>query len=208
MEMKRFVPLSLTFTLLLTTCLTSYAQIQTNKAVTQQSSQQKATQTKNLYNQVLTLARQKGWPLTFKGRHGRIAVLRGIDLKGNPVYITTLDNIISAATIGTNQIQPGGSTGLALNGSSSAVSGKMGEWDEGQPLHTHVELKGRVVQKDADATPADHSTHVAGTMMATGINPLVKGMAFSYQSLQAYDYNNDDAEMMAASPDLLVSNHS
>ena len=206
MKMKRFVPFA--FILLLTTCLTAHAQTTTNTAILQQASRLMAQKEHALYAQAVALARQKGWPLTIKGAKGRIGVLRGIDPKGYPVYITTCDNIISAATIRTNTIQPGGSANLNLSGSSSFLKGKLAEWDEGQPLHTHVELTGRIVQSDDDATAIDHSTHVAGTMMATGVNPLAKGMAFAAPNLLAFDYNNDNSEMMAAAPGLLLSNHS
>jgi hypothetical protein len=71
---------------------------------------------------------------------------------------------------------------------------------------------GRVVQEDAaegDTVLSDHSTHVSGTLIATGVNPVAKGMSNGAQLLQAYDYNNDAAEMMkAAANGLLISNHS
>src|SRR6185503_3794543 len=119
-----------------------------------------------------------------------------------------LDNIISAATIRTNLLWPGGSTGLSLNGSSTSVKGKIAIWDEAKPLPTHVELTGRVTQKDNASSVSDHSTHVAGTMIASGVNPLAKGMSFGQQQLLAYDWNNDNSEMLAAASQLLVSNHS
>src|SRR5258708_30782768 len=155
-----------------------------------------------------SLAQQKGWTLKITGRHGRIAVLRGVDGKGYPLYISTNDNIISAATIGTNQIQPGGNTGLNLNGSSASVKGTIAIWDEAKPRPTHVELTGRVTQKDNASSISDHSTHVSGTMIATGVNPLAKGMAFGEQQLLAYDYNNDNSEMAGVAANLPVSNHS
>jgi hypothetical protein len=64
------------------------------------------------------------------------------------------------------------------------------------------------VQKDGSASISDHSTHVAGTMVAAGINPLAKGMSFGQQELQAYDFSGHLSEMLTASPGLLVSNHS
>ena len=72
----------------------------------------------------------------------------------------------------------------------------------------HQELTGRVVQKDNAASSSEHSTHVAGTMMAKGVNPLAKGMSFGLKKLMAYDFSNDASEMAAAANDLLVSNHS
>ncbi len=49
-----------------------------------------------------------------------------------PLYVATNDNIISAATIGTNQLWPGGSTGLNLSGSTPALKGKIAIWDGGR----------------------------------------------------------------------------
>jgi hypothetical protein len=155
------------------------------------------------------MALQKGWPLVMRGKKGQNAYLRGVDKTGRPVYTTTVDNIISAATIRTNKLWPGGPTGLSLNGNVAAMKGKIAIWDEGLVRPTHVELVGRVIQVDNSPTLSDHSTHVSGTMIAAGVNPVAKGMSYGAQLLQAYDFNNDAAEMTAAAGQgLLVSNHS
>jgi hypothetical protein len=194
--------------------LTTTAQLQTNTAVLQKASQQRAAQYQALRTILLAKAKQNGWPLTIRGKKGSMAVLRGIDSRGFPKYVTVVDNIISAATIRTNTLQPGGSSGLNLNGSSANMKGRIGIWDEGVVRPTHVELVGRVVQEDAaqgDNVLSDHSTHVSGTMIATGVNPVAKGMSPGALQLRAWDYNNDEAEMMAAASGasgMLVSNHS
>ncbi len=55
---------------------------------------------------------------------------------------------------------------------------------------------------------ASHATHVAGTLIASGINIPAKGMAYRGQ-LQAYNWTNDLAEMAAAAAaNLTLSNHS
>ena len=154
------------------------------------------------------LAKQRGWPLFINGKHGNRAVLYGLSAKGMPLYVSTNDNIISAATIGTTQLWPGGSTGLNLSGSTAALKGKIAIWDGGRVFGTHQELVGRVVQKDNPPALNDHSTHVSGTLIATGVNPVAKGMSFGAQQLQAYDFNNHLTEMYAAAPNLLISNHS
>src|SRR4029077_3424569 len=73
-----------------------------------------------------------------------------------------------------------------------------------------VELAGRVLTKDAatNTTLLDHSTHVAGTLIASGVNPVAKGMANGLQQLIAYDFNNYLSEMLSESPNLLSSNNS
>lgn len=154
-------------------------------------------------------ALQKGWPLIIPSKKGHNLYLTGVDRLGKPVYVTTVDNIISAATIGTNQLYPGGKLGLSLNGSSANIKGKIAIWDEGLVRPTHVELTGRVIQVDNSPTLSDHSTHVSGTMIAAGVNPVAKGMAYGEQLLQCYDFYNDAAEMGAAAQQgLLLSNHS
>ena len=189
--------------------LASQSQIITNQAALRQASHDRTAQHAALQQMIRTMARQKGWPLTLRDKRGRLAYLLGINAKGFPVYVTTTENIISAATIGTSKLWPGGSTGLALNGSTAALKGKIAVWDEGIVRPTHVELVGRVTQVDNPSALSDHSTHVAGTMIAAGVNPVAKGMAFAAQQLLAYDFNNDVAEMMAAAANgLLVSNHS
>jgi len=151
----------------------------------------------------------KGWPLVIPSKKGHNLYLHGIDRFGKPIYIATVDNIISAATIGTSQLWPGGAAKLSLSGSSNDIKGKIAIWDEGLVRPTHVELVGRVIQVDNSPTLSDHSTHVSGTMIAAGVNPVAKGMSFGEQLLQCYDFYNDVAEMGAAAKQgLLLSNHS
>ncbi len=185
------------------------AQVITNKAAMQKASQDRGLK-EAAFQKILTrTALERGWALTIRNKKGKIAYLRGVNSSGLPYYVTTTDNIISAATIHTNKLWPGGGDGLTLNGSTAALKGKIAIWDEGLVRPTHVELTGRVTQKDDATTLSDHSTHVSGTMIAAGVNPLAKGMSFGAQQLLAYDFNNDESEMMAAAAGgLLVSNHS
>ena len=187
----------------------AHAQVTTNQTALQKTSQQLASQQLALQKVLTQTALEKGWPLTLRNKKGRLAYLRGIDSRGLPYYVTTADNIISAATIQTNTLWAGGSTGLNLSGSSANMKGKIAVWDEGLVRPTHVELVGRVTQVDGATTLSDHSTHVSGTMIAAGVNPLAKGMSYGAQLLNCYDFNNDESEMAkAAANGLLVSNHS
>src|SRR5882724_613863 len=208
MTKNKFVPLTLSITLLFFVCIQVNAQVSTNSAILRKASLQASLQEKDLSRRLLTLSKQKGWPLTITNKKGRRAVLVGIDMKGNPLYVGTNDNIISAATIKTNLLWPGGSTGLNLSGSANGLKGKIAIWDEARPRPTHIELVNRILQKDNVTALADHSTHVAGTMIASGVNPAAKGMAFGAQQLLAYDFNNHLSEMLGESPNLLISNHS
>ncbi|MFC1786234.1 S8 family serine peptidase [Candidatus Neomarinimicrobiota bacterium] len=118
-------------------------------------------------------------------------------------YITT--NLGAAQTTRANELWPGGNLGLSITGDGY---NKIGEWDGGGVLLTHQELNGRVTQVDGAITLSDHSTHVAGTLIASGIDPLAQGMAYE-SDLDAYDWNNDESEMATAAINgLEVSNHS
>ena len=208
MNRTHFVPfLAMVLCLLV---LEGRAQLTTNTAVLQRDGLERAREDKANRQTLLSMARQKGWLLRRKTANGGVMLLVGVDPRGFPIYFTTNDNIISAATIKTNLIQPGGSSGLNLSGSSANMKNKMGIWDGGKVLNTHVELVNRVVQVDsATNTVIDgHATHTSGTLIAAGVNPVAKGMSFAAQGLQAYDFDNDVAEMLTASPNLLVSNHS
>ncbi|MFT2007074.1 S8 family serine peptidase [Pontibacter sp. 13R65] len=157
----------------------------------------------------INLANKNGWVIEKTYKDGSHMSLQGLDANGLPVYYITYNNTRAAATTKTDQLWAGGGLGLNLSGANSSVSNKLGVWDAGRILETHQELRGRVVQKDnASATPDDHATHVAGTLVASGVNGFAKGMAFGVRQLQAYDYNNDVSEMAAAANNLLVSNHS
>jgi hypothetical protein len=82
------------------------------------------------------------------------------------------------------------------------------EWDESVVRATHQELTGRVVQGDGATGYSGHSTHVAGTMLATGVDANAHGMA-KLANLRAFDWNSDYAEMASeAANGALLSNHS
>ncbi len=160
------------------------------------------------YVKAINLAKKNGWELVITSKNGRKGFLMGVDDLGFPLYYITNNNTIAAATTRANQLWPGGSTGLNLSGSSANMKNKLGIWDGGAVLGTHVELAGRVTQKDNPSSTSDHSTHVTGTMMASGVNPAAKGMAFGLQGIIAYEFTNDAAEMASEAAGLLVSNHS
>ncbi|MFL9482369.1 S8 family serine peptidase [Chitinophagaceae bacterium LWZ2-11] len=187
------------------------AQVITNEKVLQQSSSGFSNEYQSNYQKALVLAKAHDWPLIIKsGKNNSLATLIGVDEFGAPKYYVSYNNTIAAATTRANQLWPGGSSGLALSGSSSFLKNKLAIWDGGMVLTTHVELVGRILFKDQGTgiTLSDHSTHVAGTMIATGVNPIAKGMAFQAPNLINYDYNNDIAEIASEAPNLLLSNHS
>jgi hypothetical protein len=130
-----------------------------------------------------------------------------VDGRGRPFYYKTT-NLIAAQTVSTDEVWPGGSGGFGLTGSGTTL-GRLGEWDGGGVLTTHQEFAtGRVTQMDSPSGTHYHSTHVAGTLVAGGVQANAKGMSYE-ANLAAYDWNNDNSEMAtAAANGMNLSNHS
>jgi len=106
----------------------------------------------------------------------------------------------SYQSMNTSMLWDAGVTGNGYTG--------LGVWDAGGVLTTHSEFGTRVVQGDTPANNSDHSTHVAGTITATGSDATAQGMAYQ-AGISAYDWDNDDSEMAAAAANgMEVSNHS
>ena len=128
-------------------------------------------------------AQQMGLPLRTVHANGRIAEIADFD--GNkPLYFTT-HNANAAISTGAS----------LLNVSPYNVTGSgqtVGIWDGGGVRTTHQELTGRVTIKDGAAL-ADHSTHVAGTIGASGVQAAAKGMASSV-TIDSYEWTNDKSE--------------
>ena len=120
---------------------------------------------------------------------------------GKPLYAKT-DNSNAAKTISTNKVYPGAGYGYSLTGDGILL----GEWDAGRVRTSHQEFGGRVTSTQGSNN--FHSTHVAGTMIAAGIQAAARGMSYE-ASLNAFDWNNVDAEMATqANGGLQVSSHS
>jgi hypothetical protein len=149
-------------------------------------------------------AAELGIPLRVELENGGVQLLVGFTYTGRPIYETTT-NLNAARTTSTDDVWAGGSAGLALDGTGIL----MGIWDGGSVRTTHQEFGGRAVNNEAVAN-SQHSTHVAGTMIASGVNVNARGMA-SNANLTGWDFNNDEPEIAAAqllpNPPI-VSNHS
>ncbi|MFD2572544.1 S8 family serine peptidase [Spirosoma soli] len=161
------------------------------------------------YQQAVREARRLNRPIELRSANGRITVLRGITSTGELLYDATTSTTQAAQSTRTTSLYAGGSLGVSLSGST--LRDKLGVWDEGKVRNTHIEFQSasgsRVAQADNATTLSSHATHVSGIMMAAGVNPQVKGMAFG-TNLQAYDFRSDVSEMSAAAANLLISNHS
>ncbi len=151
-------------------------------------------------------AKEKGWIIS-SDKNGVLMELQGITKDGKQLYYMT-QNADAAISVSTNKVYSGGGLGLALDGTGMIA----GEWDGGDVLTTHQEFtntgSSRVIDMDGTSSTHYHATHVAGTIMAGGVQANAKGMAYN-ANLHAYDWNSDESEMAtAASNGLLISNHS
>ena len=210
MQLIRFCKTTLTFSFFFFSMSALFSQTLTKVDELRAFSNFKDQLYKLEHETLIKVANQKGWTLQKKRPDGSFVYLSGIGEKGLPVYIGTTSNLNAAATIGTSQLWLGGDLGLSLDGGSTNMGNKLAIWDEGKIRETHQEFgTNRVVFSDNAGTISSHSTHVAGTMIAKGVNPIAKGMSFNAKNLLVYDWNSDISEMAVASgTGLLISNHS
>ncbi|NHA08030.1 S8 family serine peptidase [Mucilaginibacter sp. HC2] len=208
---KSYAAICICFLLLCATARTFAQQALVTDAkraeLTRFSSQIRSTY-ESSHKQALSLAASKGWSVQRHTRNGNLVSLQGVNSLGFPIYLITHNNTTSAATTGTNTVQPGGSLGLNLSGSSTFLNNKLAIWDGGSIYTAHQEFAGKNITIKDGSSVLDHTTHVAGTMIARGVYAPAKGMAFNAATLQSFDYNSDVAEMSAAASGLLLSNHS
>ncbi len=157
------------------------------------------------YAAVLAKAEQLGIPVRLEGPGHKVSVLYDIRKEG-PLYRHTL-NTNAAISTGANLLN---AAPYELNGNGMTV----GVWDAARARTNHVELIGKVTVKDGTSANDAHSTHVAGTIAAKGVDAKAKGMGTN-TLIHTYDWNNDYAEMTAAgaatagdASKLPISNHS
>ncbi len=208
----RTLTLSLLGTLLLSTAMAQEAQ----PDVRALRARAKASEAR--YQSVLERARKLGNAVEIVTEDGTVAVIAGYDHRGMPLYNATETNRNAAATTATSGLQNNGIQGYNLTGQGQRVA----IWDGGSTFVTrvaHQEFTGRAVVRDGSVTVDDHATHVAGTMVAFGINPTVRGMAPD-AGLDAYSFGTDEPEMATAAAGFLpngttplpepitISNHS
>jgi hypothetical protein len=156
--------------------------------------------------EALRLARKNNWVIR-ESFIGGERELMGMTPNELPLYYVT-ENAAAAESVSTNQVHPGGTAGLTLDGNEMIA----GEWDGGDVRTTHQEFNNtgssRVTDLDGSNGFSNHASHVAGTIIGGGVQAQAKGMAYDGQ-VDAYDWNSDDSEMAAAAANgLLISNHS
>lgn len=141
---------------------------------------------------------------------GFFSKIQYLDESGYPV-IYAPHNLNAAITTGANHLQEGGSLGLSLTGKGLVV----GIFDQTRPKRDHPEFGTRLTQVDGSTeTLSEHSTHVTGTVMASGINAAARGMAYEATGW-AFNWEADISKMLANAYEpsskpggMLVSNHS
>ena len=123
---------------------------------------------------------------------------------GFPLFYA-VNNQGSAVTLAADKLYPGGSLGLSLTGAGMVC----GIWDGGRIKDSHQELTGgKIVFGDENPTNSDHATHVAGTILATGVSPSRRGIAYNGIAV-TYSFAGDYPEMITfAENGNIVSNHS
>lgn len=144
-------------------------------------------------------------------KDGSILEAMEISPNGKSLIYYALDNIDAAKSTRTNYLNPSGGLGLSLEGENMIV----GIWEQSSPLLNHNEysdgLSGFRSSKGDNAmigNSDDHATHVGGTIIARGVDPMAKGMAPKGEAV-FYSWNNDETETAnAANNGLLLSNHS
>ena len=160
------------------------------------------------YSNALASVQSQGFSPTVTNESGATGFLYGWGI-GGATYIN-MHNAVAADTISTDEVRPGGSTGLGLTGTNQVI----GLWDGGDVRLTHQEFTNggsRVFDMDGVSAHGQqwHSTHVTGTLAAKGVVAASRGMAYEAR-VNTYDYIDDTAEMRgaAATNTLRVSNHS
>lgn len=150
-----------------------------------------------------SVAIAKGWKLSTELPNGGFEELEQLGPDGAPIYFTTYnDNVVYTSR--SNALYRNGDLHLDLDGLGMYV----GVWDSGKALLSHQELSGRVQNGDNAKRISGHATHVLGTILASGVDPKAKGVAFNAEGV-SYDWSNDEAEVAeAAANGLLLSNHS
>jgi subtilisin family serine protease/PKD repeat protein len=153
--------------------------------------------------QARKLARTKNLPAHVVDSINKKILLLVGEEDGSYAYRASL-NQQAAITTGAAQLLDE-SGGYQLSGSGITV----GIWEDGL-VKTHIELGNRILSKEG-SNEQTHATHVAGTILASGINAQAKGMAPEAKAY-TYFFDNDFSEMASlASADeggLLFSNHS
>lgn len=146
----------------------------------------------------------RNWRIPALVADSAAATIQLMDIRdGRPVYYR-VHNRQAIATIRADRLHADGPFGWNLEGDGE----RLGMWDASRVLTSHIEFQGRVSQRDNPPIRLNHATHVAGTIVASGVFTDARGAAPA-AGLDAWDWNDDLTEMaLWAAEGGLVSNHS
>lgn len=194
---------SLLFLILCIALMTLNAQIDKDKAFWERYAIERTEQWASDKAEAKLLNEGSGFPLRTELPNGQIFELMKFT-NGFPIYYKTMNQNAAQSSM-TDLLWPGDGYLYDLSGSNVLL----GIWDGGAVRTGHIEFRiDRATQMDGVSVFSSHSTHVAGTMIAEGVDAEAKGMSFEAY-LNCYEWNNDEAEMATAySNGLRASNHS
>lgn len=133
-------------------------------------------------------ARRLGLPL--KGSLPGGGAFEIADFDGDqPRYRMTL-NYYAGISVAANKVW---SAPYGVSGSLGII----GLWDGSGARVSHREFGGRITVKDGSTDSLAHSTHVAGTLCASGVSFAAKGLAPAAR-VDSYDWNSDISEMTSS----------
>ena len=178
-----------------------------NKPELNQFARLRSTQWTKEKEKADSIANKLNIPIYYIEESGRVISLQRLGNNNQPVYYAT-DNISVATTIAADLVWSENNAYPELNGKGVEIN----LWDGGTVLSTHQEFQSqdgsRVTMRDLELEVSNHSTHISGTMIASGVKPAAKGMAGN-ALIKGWDLNNDIAEMASAAADgISISNHS
>lgn len=177
-------------------------QTETNITALEQIAEERSAMFQQLRNEAVIFADENAIPVREEDDEVVIEIIY-IDDFGLPQFYTT-NNVVSSQSIATRHVNPGGSLGLNLDGKGIIFR----EWDGGAVENNSPEMIGRVFPLDDLNSKSRHASHVAGTIIGSGAQPLAKGMAVK-ALLYGYNWLDDDAEMaLEAAQGAIISNHS
>lgn len=166
-----------------------------------QSADQLLNAEKTDYERALTWAQSINFPSYLQLTNGSAAGLIRLE-QDHPVFFTTHNKLAGTQTH-TIDLHSGFATGTSLTGSGMVI----GLWDESTAFDSHQELTLKIDAGDLNG-PSNHSTHVAGTLVAAGIRDEARGMA-PEATIRSYNWNFHTSEMrVEAESGMLLSNHS
>jgi hypothetical protein len=183
------------------------AQNVTNKAALEQLAKEQNREWKKMGKRAEAYAKAHNIEIWRELEDGTVIQLVDV-VDGQPVYFKT-DNLGAAITTRANQLWEGGSVGVVIEGEGYD---KVGIWDGGKVRNTHQEFNQtgsqRIILGDGASSLSAHSTHVAGTIIAGGVDNEAHGMA-PLAELWTHDWNSVEGEMStAAAAGMEVANHS